>query len=786
MTGLPSPGLAWGAVLAVARRELRLRWVALVAIGVLAGLAGAAAAGGVAVARRTTSAHSRLIAASGQEDARILSFGGQSTAQVAALPSVAASWSSSAVVAKLLSGNLAYVGIVSGPPRPPGLITPVVLEGRMPHDDDPGEVAVDRAYLRAFGFHVGDTLRLKALTRQEVFDFDKGFGEPDGPALSLRVVGSLLLPSSGNGIGPAWASSAFNARYADLSPGGTQFLRLRPGAAVSELERELAQVSSDAPADAAEFGPLRVVTPESTDDPSVAAAQRAAAVGLGTFAAVALLAGLLATWQGLARHWAAGGEDQRVEAALGLTAGERALARTLPALAGAAAAGALTVGGTLAAGLLEPVGRLADVEPAPGWRPDLAVALVGGCVAVLVVAALAGASAWRAGSAPQSSAAGTSTVRGGVLALVRPAWALAGGAFATRRAAGRTRVPVRLTFVSAGLAVAGIVASATFAASLHRLDSTPARYGVFADFYYADAQPTDLVRLAADRHVGTLVLERATTVSVEGRFATAYSDEVRKGDLHVTTLEGREPRTRREVALGPRLAGDLGARVGSTVRLTPPGGRPLEFRVVGLVLYPDQQAAPLGENLLLTTPGLTDAQTSPPTLGAYVEAARPADLPALWADYGRTLELTSAGQPEQVSNVTGLAGVPTALVVFLAALGAGALTHALVLLTRRRARDLAVLRALGLAPREVALTVVAAALVIATAALVVGVPLGLLVGRVLWSQTAGTVGVATDTAWPGVALLVLVPAAVTGSVLVALLTARRVTSQRASVALREE
>ena len=79
--------------------------------------------------------------------------------------------------------------------------------------------------------------------------------------------------------------------------------------------------------------------PTSDGDPEEVAARHTLVDGLLVLLVVALVGGLLAVGQALARHHAAGAADQQLEAELGLTRAERVLARLLPGLVGAAIAG---------------------------------------------------------------------------------------------------------------------------------------------------------------------------------------------------------------------------------------------------------------------------------------------------------------------------------------------------------------------------------------------------------------------------------------------------------------
>src|SRR5262249_23491768 len=108
--------------------------------------------------------------------------------------------------------------------------------------------------------------------------------------------------------------------------------------------------------------------------------------------------------------------------------------------------------------------------------------------------------------------------------------------------------------------------------------------------------------------------------------------------------------------------------------------------------------------------------------------------------------------PGPVSNLEQIARLPLALVVFFAFFGAAAVAQSMFLTARERRRDLAVLRGLGFRRRQVVLTLVGAACSVAAVALVVGVPLGILAGRVGWTAVARSLYVGPAVAVPVVAL----------------------------------
>jgi ABC-type antimicrobial peptide transport system permease subunit len=131
-------------------------------------------------------------------------------------------------------------------------------------------------------------------------------------------------------------------------------------------------------------------------------------------------------------------------------------------------------------------------------------------------------------------------------------------------------------------------------------------------------------------------------------------------------------------------------------------------------------------------------------------------------------------------------GLPIALAIFVAAVALVAVGFALVTAVRRRRRDLAVLKTLGFDRHQVRMTVAWQATTVAGIGLLVGIPLGLALGRVVWNLVADELGVAGTPTWPVVAVMLLVPAALIAVNLIAALPARRAAHTRPAVVLRSE
>jgi ABC-type lipoprotein release transport system permease subunit len=142
--------------------------------------------------------------------------------------------------------------------------------------------------------------------------------------------------------------------------------------------------------------------------------------------------------------------------------------------------------------------------------------------------------------------------------------------------------------------------------------------------------------------------------------------------------------------------------------------------------------------------------------------------------------------PARVSNLGEVEQVPRYLAAFLGLLALVTLGHALATSARRRARETATLRALGLTRKAGAGIVVTQALTIVVVALVVGVPLGLLLGARIWTVLAEGAHVIVQTIAPAAAITVFVGAIVVLAAVATLGPAWRTARLRPGEALRTE
>ena len=116
--------------------------------------------------------------------------------------------------------------------------------------------------------------------------------------------------------------------------------------------------------------------------------------------------------------------------------------------------------------------------------------------------------------------------------------------------------------------------------------------------------------------------------------------------------------------------------------------------------------------------------------------------------------------PERPDDLVSLGTVDALAVVVslvLAMLAAATLAHTLVTSTRRRALDLAVLKALGATRRQVRAMIGWQGIALIVIAAVIGVPLGVLAGRAAWDILATQLGVPSEPTASVLALVLVGP-----------------------------
>ena len=121
---------------------------------------------------------------------------------------------------------------------------------------------------------------------------------------------------------------------------------------------------------------------------------------------------------------------------------------------------------------------------------------------------------------------------------------------------------------------------------------------------------------------------------------------------------------------------------------------------------------------------------------------------------GYQASVLSVQRPAQIIDYRSMGLTPLLLAVGLAAGATVALGLTLVASVRRRRHELAVLKAIGFRPRQLQWSVLCQAGIVAAVGIVVGVPLGLALGRWLWTLFADEIGAVPAPVVPVLAVVV--------------------------------
>jgi hypothetical protein len=806
------------AVALVARSDLRRRWIGTIAVAVLAGIIGALVLSTLAGARRSDSALRRFNEFSRSADMEVTA-GNASPAQLAAFehtPGIAATGlirGYALLPANPALQNLPIGAAVDTRSFNVTIDRPRLVAGRVANPAAADEVDIDEPLAKVGHLRIGDTLALNSWTPRLVTRMlaTNVFEPPNGPRIRLRIVGLIRRPldlGERGGVGGVMVlQPAFNTAYGRrIGTFNGYILRVRADRAadVPELNARAHQI----------FGrqPGFQLQGLSIDKTGANDAIHVLALALLVFAGVAALAGLVALAVTLDRELASSRHEQEALLALGLSRPQRFTITGVRVLLVAVVGGVLAVAGAIAVSPLFPFGVARRADPDPGLHADWFVLGLGFAAVVLGVCAIGVVAALRAtrvakvertaGTVGYATRAVEATAGAGV-----PASVTTGLRLALEPGRGDRAVPLRSAFVAGAFAVAGVTAVAVFAASLSQLASTPSLYG--DRFQFKVETSTAEVCNRADNGVGevpgvgSLDAYCYENVQLDGRSNVGFADEPLRGSIGPEVVDGTAPSTKTEVALGASTLATLHKHIGGTVSVSGPGGHGT-FRIVGQVVFPvlgDPQ--PVADGAWFAQPGL-DALTGPPgtpgaqdfsryLVGSYTPGADRAAVDARIARLVRNPgAFPSAGVsgpelPVEVSRLRQTNWFPIALAGLLGFLGLVAIGHTLVVGTRRRRRDLAILKTLGFERRQIRYAIAWEASLFAFASLVVGIPVGLALGAIVWRSVADGVGVSNTPAIPiGIGLGALVVAAFVLVNAVAFLPARSASRRRPALALRSE
>ncbi len=503
---------------------------------------------------------------------------------------------------------------------------------------------------------------------------------------------------------------------------------------------------------------------------------------------------------------------------LGVDRARRMAAIVAPtAIAIAGAVGLALLAGWLASGI-GPVASVGVLDPSPplGIPAVVIVAVIPGVI-VTGFAALA-FSAW---STTSTAARRASTSRSSWLAdaAVRTGDVpLALGVHAAIRGRSRTGSAALLAATVVGFAV--VTAALVYSTNLMTLVTQPSRFGwpydagVVVNFGYDGADQTAIA--------ASLNRPEVASYGIASTFVAATIGDLKLptiGDIHgfadvgLPMIAGVMPRHDHEVALGSMSAKRLGVSVGAAVHVVTDYGE-RDATVTGIAVMPAigpflADPAGLGTGIVLSAPMLAAviahgeaaagvaAGTFSSTAGGFVAidvraGANTAQLMrdlddqlVTWDIHGtKPMIHISPVLPAQIADIESVRGAPLLLAGLIAVTMCIGLATTLSRAIRVRRRELAVLRAIGCRGRQLYSTLCWQSVTVVFCGLVIGVPLGAILGSTLWRRFASGLGIVPTPRLPFVWIGLLLAVSLAVAVAVALLPGRRASATHPAAELR--
>ncbi len=779
-------------------RRQRSSYLVLV---LLIGLTGGVALGSLAAARRTASSFPTFLAASNPSDLMIEpAGGGPGVGQpdhvqalihaVRAYPQVTQVESYVAMSASLVDGgraeqrslnsNVILVGSVDGLLFDQDRFA--ITSGRMADPARADEVMVTQNAAAAMGLRLGSripvaiTTDARTLRRITLVVVGIGFLDREIVQDQIAKFPTYIVAT------PALTKSVGSASLVYLG------VQLRGGAAdVPAVERRWNSTERY-------FTDFQVTAQiEAEAQQSI----RPEALALGVFGSIAALAALLLGVQLIARQLGARDRDLVVMRAVGADPATTALDGLIGIVASILVGSVVAVGVAVALSPLFPIGPVRPVYPDPGVNADWTVLGVGFAALFGILAAAAVAIAWleaphRAQRRTRLSGRRSSTVQLAARSGLPPS-AVAGASLAVDARNGRAAGPYRWALLTAVIAMIVLTTTLTFGASLHTLVSRPALYG----WNWDDAvQSSDGYGPVPNKALAVLRHDPAVQSYSGIWFATLQLDGVEVPTLLAIPesavappiISGNGLATSRQIVLGAATLAQLHKRIGDTVDLQYVPGyprRPIRLTIAGVATMPAIGIAE-GLHTSMGTGALVPADAGPVTVALGPQGYGPScDGPNMvlvrvrgglgapegqataqrLADAanqvlarqapssvcgGNVATVLSVQRPAQIVNYRSMGSTPVLLAGGLALAALVALGLALVASVRRCRRDLALLRVLGFTQRQLAATVAWHSSIAAALGVVVGIPLGVVLGRWLWilfAEQIGAVPLPTVPVW---------------------------------------
>jgi hypothetical protein len=573
---------------------------------------------------------------------------------------------------------------------------------------------------------------------------------------------------------------------------------------------------------------LETVGGFTTSAPLVAKAERSIkpeAVALGVFGLVAALAALVINGQVLSRIIRRDTHERGVLRALGASPAVTAADALMGALA------AIVVGSVLAAAVAVALSPLAPIGPVRAVYPDqgvtfdwtvlgfgilLLIAVLGACAAFITYRSAPHRLAIRPGAPDAPARLNRATASWGLPPNARLGLEAALGG-ANRRGRGHS-APVRSAILGTIVAVVLVVATTIFGSSLDALVSQPPLYGwnwdyaLLSGFSGAEDLPaaSTAALLGHDPFVAHWSGVYFESAQVDGK--TVGIMATRPGaPVAPSLLSGQNIKTAGQIVLGPATLAALHKHLGDHVVLHLDNGRAVRLRVVGTATLPTigasgspsigmgsgavasftlfsasdlNQQGSLVRGPMATLIALRPGVNRTAALASLNRIARQLDAPS--DPDGPVGGVVAALRPAEITGYGGVHSTPVLVAALLAAAAICALGLTLTASVLGRRREFALLKALGFTRRQLASTVAWQSTVAALLGVVIGIPVGIALGRWLWTVFADGINAVPVPDVPVLDVVLVAVGAVAFANLVALVPARIAARTPTAVLLRSE
>lgn len=693
-----------------------------------------------------------------------------------------------------------------------------LIQGRMFRDTATDEAIINVQTAKEAGVHVGSVVSLPFFTDAQILSSNND--TKPSRIVKVRVVGEFVasrnvVESDIDSLGAAAVifSPALTRELSHHYATGTEtYLQVRGGDRnAKKVLGEVFKVDPVAQHFPSEITSAFVPTAQQSITPQ--------ALALAIFGAITALAVFLIGALMIGRTVRLGAAEIRVLRAVGATHA-MLLGDELVSLCAALLAGSLLA--LMTAVLLSPLAPLGPVRPVyphAGFAFDwtvlgfglLALVAVFGFIAVML-ARREVRRATQNRSAPLGRDVSRITRAAARVGL--PISAVMGLRFALDPGRGRNVTSVRSAALGAVLAVTVLAGTVTFGASLDSLVSRPALYGwnwnysIISAFSGAEDLPAPQIAtfLRRDHDVQAWSGANFAHGTLDHQRVPVYTE--RPGArVSPSLLSGHNLEASNQVVLGAATMNEFHRHLGQTVTLSGDGGAPRRLTIVGTATIPAVSSdVGLGQGAIVATsdysPALLNLQGNPvagPNM--VLVRIRPGVSPSLayqslekvvkQVNAIPKLEQPAGGvikvlRPAEIVNFRSM-GVTPAILASVLALGAvAALGLSLTASVRRRRRDLALLKSLGFRQRQLALAVAWQATVSAVVGCVIGIPLGIVVGRQLWIRFARSIYAVPRPTVPALSLVLVGVGALLFANLVAAIPGRIAAHTSTALVLRAE